>query len=136
MATKTADRDPRIPPAEECVLPAMLDRQAARLGDKVMIVFDEGPTWTYAETRRLARGTAAALHDLGVQRGEMVLVWLPHGQEIVRLSEQGYLAPPVRTHIPVLGAQGRAQFAVALHQFREGGYISGRSFRYRARIWL
>ncbi len=92
MATKTADRDPRIPPAEECVLPAMLDRQAARLSDKVMIVFDEGPTWTYAETRRLARGTAAALHDLGVKRGEMVLVWLPNGQEIIRLSlGLGYL---------------------------------------------
>ena len=44
--------------------------------------------------------------------------------EVVRLSEQGYLPPPVRTHIPVLGAPGRAQFAVALHQFVEGGYVS------------
>ncbi len=45
-------------------------------------------------------------------------------QEVIRLSEQGYLPPPVRTHIPVLGAQGRAQFAVALFQFQEGKYIS------------
>ena len=44
--------------------------------------------------------------------------------EVVRLSEQGYLAPPVRTHVKVLGAPGRAQFDVALHQFREGNYIS------------
>ena len=45
-------------------------------------------------------------------------------QEVVRLSEEGYLPPPVRTHIPVLGAPGRAQFEVALHQFVEGNYIS------------
>jgi 3-hydroxyacyl-CoA dehydrogenase len=45
-------------------------------------------------------------------------------QQVVRLSEQGYLPPPVRTAIPVLGAPGRAQFDVALYQFRQGGYIS------------
>lgn len=45
-------------------------------------------------------------------------------QEVVRLSEQGYLPPPVRTAIPVLGAPGRAQFEVALHQFEAGNYIS------------
>ena len=45
-------------------------------------------------------------------------------QEVVRLSEQGYRPPAVRSAIPVLGAPGRAQFDVALHQFVEGGYIS------------
>lgn len=45
-------------------------------------------------------------------------------QEVVRLSEQGYLPPPVRTNVHVLGAPGRAQFLAALHQFREGDYIS------------
>ena len=45
-------------------------------------------------------------------------------QEVVRLSEQGYLPPPVRSHVHVLGAPGRAQFLAALHQFREGEYIS------------
>jgi 3-hydroxyacyl-CoA dehydrogenase len=45
-------------------------------------------------------------------------------QEVVRLSEQGYLPPAVRTKIPVLGAHGRAQFDVALYQFQEGQYIS------------
>jgi len=44
--------------------------------------------------------------------------------EVIRLSEQGYLPPPVRTHIPVLGAQGRAQCEIALFQFEEGKYIS------------
>ncbi|WP_420454113.1 3-hydroxyacyl-CoA dehydrogenase NAD-binding domain-containing protein [Rubrivirga sp.] len=45
-------------------------------------------------------------------------------QEVVRLSEQGYRPPAVRSHIPVLGAPGRAQFEIALYQFREGGYVS------------
>lgn len=45
-------------------------------------------------------------------------------QEVVRLSEQGYLPPPVRTNVKVLGASGRAQFDAALHQFKEGNYIS------------
>jgi 3-hydroxyacyl-CoA dehydrogenase len=45
-------------------------------------------------------------------------------QEVVRLSEQGYLPPPVRTKIRVAGASGRALFEAALHQFRGGGYIS------------
>ena len=45
-------------------------------------------------------------------------------QEVVRLSEEGYLPPPPRTAIPVLGAPGRAQFEVALWQFEWGHYIS------------
>lgn len=45
-------------------------------------------------------------------------------QEVVRLSEQGYMPPPVRSRIPVLGAPGRAQFDVALSQFRDGQYVS------------
>lgn len=44
--------------------------------------------------------------------------------EVIRLSEQGYLPPPVRTHVPVLGRPGAAQFEVALTQFEEGHYIS------------
>jgi len=44
--------------------------------------------------------------------------------KVIALSDAGYLPPPVRTHIPVLGADGRAQFEVALHQFESGGYIS------------
>jgi len=45
-------------------------------------------------------------------------------QEVLRLSEQGYLPPPVRSKIPVQGAPGRAQFDVALYQYRNGEYIS------------
>jgi crotonobetaine/carnitine-CoA ligase len=70
----------------DCVLPLMLDRQAEKLGDSPLFVFDGGPTWSYAEARRIARGSAAALEDIGVGRGERVLVWLYDGEDIVRLS--------------------------------------------------
>ena len=45
-------------------------------------------------------------------------------EHVLRLSEQGYLPPPVRTAIPVLGSPGRAQFEIALYQFESGGYVS------------
>ena len=45
-------------------------------------------------------------------------------QEVVRLSEEGYLPPPVSTDIPVLGRKTAAAFDVALHQYRNGNYIS------------
>lgn len=45
-------------------------------------------------------------------------------QEVVRLSEEGYLPPPVSTDIKVLGRKTAATFEVALHQYRNGNYIS------------
>ena len=45
-------------------------------------------------------------------------------QEVLRLSEEGYLPPPVMNAIRVLGSKTLASFKVALHQYREGGYIS------------
>lgn len=72
--------------AEDCVLPQMLDRQAARIGGKTLFKFDRGPSWSYAETRQIARGTAAAFEALGVERGDRVLVFLGDGPDIVRIS--------------------------------------------------
>jgi 3-hydroxyacyl-CoA dehydrogenase len=45
-------------------------------------------------------------------------------QEVVRLSEQGYLPPPVRSHIRVLGKPAYAALRVGLQQFLDGRYIS------------
>jgi len=45
-------------------------------------------------------------------------------QEVIALSEQGYTPPPVMTDITVLGEKTLASFKVALHQYKEGGYIS------------
>ncbi|MES3630432.1 MAG: 3-hydroxyacyl-CoA dehydrogenase NAD-binding domain-containing protein [Longimonas sp.] len=45
-------------------------------------------------------------------------------QQVIAKSEQGYLPPPTLDRIKVLGEPGRAAFDVALHQYKEGGYIS------------
>ncbi|MEM1096196.1 MAG: 3-hydroxyacyl-CoA dehydrogenase/enoyl-CoA hydratase family protein [Bacteroidota bacterium] len=45
-------------------------------------------------------------------------------QEVIRRSEQGYLPPPVRSHIKVLGQPAYAAMQIAIHQFRSGQYIS------------
>jgi 3-hydroxyacyl-CoA dehydrogenase len=42
----------------------------------------------------------------------------------MRLSEEGYVPPPVMNKIKVLGEKTLATFKVALHQYKEGGYIS------------
>jgi 3-hydroxyacyl-CoA dehydrogenase len=45
-------------------------------------------------------------------------------QEVIRLSEQGYLPPPVRNEIRVLGEKTLSAIKVSLRQYREGNYIS------------
>ena len=45
-------------------------------------------------------------------------------QEVVRLSEEGYLPPPHATNIRVLGRPTRSAFKVSLQQYFEGGFIS------------
>ncbi len=45
-------------------------------------------------------------------------------EEVLRLSNQGYLPPPVETHIHVLGRPGAAAMQVGLYQFLMGRYIS------------
>ena len=68
-----------------CVLPCILEEQARRLGDRPLVVFDDGDTWSYADTWDIARGTAAALQALCVKRGDRVLVWMQDGPTMVRL---------------------------------------------------
>ncbi len=70
----------------ECVLPVMLDRQAAKRPEDTLIIFDDHAEWTYAETARLARGTAAALEELGVSRGHRVLVLMHDSPTMFRLA--------------------------------------------------
>ena len=76
---------PALLEERRCVLPCILETQAERLGDRPLVVFDGGDTWSYADTWNIARGTAAALQALGVKRGDRVLVWLHDGPVMVRL---------------------------------------------------
>ncbi|MFO0996439.1 MAG: AMP-binding protein [Alphaproteobacteria bacterium] len=75
-----------FPSREDCVLSALLDKRVSQFPDKTFAVFDSGPSWSYREVQRQARRTAVALGRLGVGRDHPVLVWLPNGPDIVRIS--------------------------------------------------
>ena len=49
-------------------------------------------------------------------------------QEVIRLSEEGYLPPPVLTHIKVLGRPAAAAMEVGAYQFLQGKFISEYDF--------
>ena len=63
MTETVGYRDPRIPPAEDCVLPYLVDCQAASLGDKAFVVFYDGASWTYTETRRKTLSSPSGHHN-------------------------------------------------------------------------
>ena len=118
----------RLNDAETCVLPRMLDRQTAERPEKTCIIFENGPTWTYSETQRHARSTAAALAALGVAKGTRVLVMLDNGPEIVRISfglyYLGAVLMPINTELPVPLLQrmidyGEAELLIAGSEFLE-----------------
>ncbi|MEC9346426.1 MAG: AMP-binding protein [Pseudomonadota bacterium] len=93
--------DRSLPPREECVVQAMLHRQAERQPDKVFAVFEDGESWTYAEMLTRARRAAAGFRKLGVKQGEHVLSWLPNDKHAVLtwfgLNMLGAVYVPINT---------------------------------------
>jgi crotonobetaine/carnitine-CoA ligase len=73
--------DPRMPPADVCVLRDVLDRRARERPTHVAVVFPDGEEWTYAELRTRVRRVAATLQAAGARQGDHVLIWLPNGAE-------------------------------------------------------
>ena len=76
--------DPSRPSREHGVLPFILERNAHECPDKVCFTFDTGDVWTNLETLDKTRQTAAFLESHGVSRGDLVVVWLPSGPDIIR----------------------------------------------------
>ena len=68
------------PPPERCVLRDLLQRHRRERPEQVFAWFEDGETWTYAETAARAERLGAALQGLGVGQGDTVLVWLPNGK--------------------------------------------------------
>jgi crotonobetaine/carnitine-CoA ligase len=77
--------DPRIPAPAECVVRDLLERWCSETPDKPYAVFHDGPTWTFAETRKQAMSAGAGLSALGVTQDETVVVWLPNGPDCLRV---------------------------------------------------
>jgi crotonobetaine/carnitine-CoA ligase len=76
--------NPDMPTRDECVIGALLDKVSTEAPDRVFAVFDDGTEWTYAETRGLVRDWAQGLQELGIEKSDSVLIWLPNGPDIVR----------------------------------------------------
>ncbi len=76
--------DPRMPPAAECIQRDRLEYWARVQPEKVFAIFQDGETWTYADTLRETIRTANALKALGVKQGERVLIWLPNSADCLR----------------------------------------------------
>ena len=76
--------DTSRPTQEDAVLPFMLERNARNAPAKICCRFADGATWNYAETLRHTQETASLFSSLGIKRGDLVLVWLPNGPEIIR----------------------------------------------------
>ncbi|OYX57302.1 MAG: hypothetical protein B7Y86_06245 [Brevundimonas subvibrioides] len=93
--------DPAPPSAEDCVIPRLIDRWAAETPDVVFIRFESGETWTWAETRRRALSTAAALQARGVNGGDVVAAWAPNGPALLRAwfgaNYAGAVLAPINT---------------------------------------
>jgi carnitine-CoA ligase len=77
--------DPRVPAPEDCVLRPLLERRAAETPDRIFARFADGATWTYRQTRDVARRAALGFQRLGVQHGDTVLSWLPNGLDALRV---------------------------------------------------
>lgn len=83
---------------------ASLERLAASHGDRIALV-DGGrrgvPTTTFSELRAEVQATAAVLADAGLERGDVLLNWLPNIREWVVLTfaaaSLGVLVVPLNT---------------------------------------
>lgn len=84
---------------QDCVLKYALDHFAGVQPDEVFAVFEDGATWTWAETRDRTRRMAAALQHLGVSQGDHVIAWLPNGPEaLITFFAINYIGA---VHVPI-----------------------------------
>jgi len=74
---------PDMPERDDCVLGPLLDCGNREHPDRVFALFENGTSWSYADTWRNTRSWATGLQKLGVKTGDAVSVWLPNRPEIL-----------------------------------------------------
>lgn len=93
--------DPTPPSADDCVVPRLIDRNAAATPDAMFIRYETGESWSWAETREKSLSTAAALQARGVAQGDIVAAWAPNSPALVRAwfgaSYAGATLAPINT---------------------------------------
>ncbi len=90
-----------FPDRARAVIRHILERQASERPDKECILYGDGPFWTYKDALLQAYRAANALAEVGVKRGENVLIFMPNGPDWVRawwgVSSLGAVMVPVNT---------------------------------------
>jgi crotonobetaine/carnitine-CoA ligase len=90
-----------LPDRTKVVIRHILERKAAESPTKEYALFEDGETWTYSDALREAYRSANALSQLGIQRGENVLIFLPNSQGWLRtwlgITSLGAVIVPVNT---------------------------------------
>ena len=90
-----------MPPASQVVLRFVLERNAAEQPDEPCMAFDDGSSWSRAETVQYAYSAGNALLAAGVEAGRRVPVFLPNGPDFCRvwfgLAAIGASIVPVNT---------------------------------------
>jgi crotonobetaine/carnitine-CoA ligase len=84
----------------ERVLSTMLIRQAARYGDRALLVFG-AQSWSYRETRDMAASSALLLQEAGISAGDRVAILCSNRPEFLRCylgcAWLGAIAVPINT---------------------------------------
>src|SRR5882724_11211404 len=84
----------------------VIDRQAARYGERIALVFDEQP-FSYTGVRDMAYRAAHALHDAGIGPGDRVSLLMENCPEHIFLWLGAALLGSV--HVPI-NASNRGEF--------------------------
>lgn len=92
-----------MPGADDVVLPNLIRKWALDDPERVFVVFENGATWTYAEANRRMEATACALAELGLTKGDPVLVWWGMGEELTQIflgvARLGAIFFPINTSL-------------------------------------
>jgi crotonobetaine/carnitine-CoA ligase len=72
-----------LPRRDKCVVGPLLHKWSKSCPDRTYLTFEDGTSWTFAETLSRTQSAAAGLCKLGVAQGDHVLSWLPNGQEAI-----------------------------------------------------
>lgn len=72
------------PSADNCIVSRLIDKFARETPDRVFIRFENGEEWTWAQTRKIALDTCAALQARGMRPGDIVAAWAPNSAALTR----------------------------------------------------
>ncbi len=73
-----------LPDRSKVVMRHLLERNAEKLPNNECVVFEDGERWNYQRALDQAYKAANSLSNLGIKRGENVLIFLPNGKDWIR----------------------------------------------------